>query len=445
MAQAYPDGAAIALIITAIIIAALLQSDTFSPTSSSGSSSRSSRSSTSSGTGSRDSGSSGRSSDDSGGSTDVEPSEPRITIEREGDETLGGSFRVKGRYRLRGGELENLKAFINGEEVRTQVQDGSFYTEEMNLIEGENTYRAVIESSGGEDSDQGSFTAEQPELTLDHDYDLNQDESKVAIKAVADSSAGVQEIFIGLKKQGRNQYIAQETQEGNEVVLKHQGLQAGKYVYEAGAVDNVGTQKTDTQKFETGPGSSSDSGGTQGPTIFNPQIYVGEGAEGSIDLTGDGLKVDMTGMEDEVEEEIEHLEKEKDILEEIIDGSQTIAGVSQKALQHVRKAESNFASARDHIERIQEIQGASSSDELDREAVASELDSEMHEVEEDIGNAEDSLQALEEAIGRLKSSTMEQSNLEDRLEDMERSLRERQEQLERDYSDLHIDLEVENS
>ena len=445
MAQAYPDGAAIALIITAIIIAALLQSDTFSPTSSSGSSSRSSRSSTSSGTGSRDSGSSGRSSDDSGGSTDVEPSEPRITIEREGDETLGGSFRVKGRYRLRGGELENLKAFINGEEVRTQVQDGSFYTEEMNLIEGENTYRAVIESSGGEDSDQGSFTAEQPELTLDHDYDLNQDESKVAIKAVADSSAGVQEIFIGLKKQGRNQYIAQETQEGNEVVLKHQGLQAGKYVYEAGAVDNVGTQKTDTQKFETGPGSSSDSGGTQGPTIFNPQIYVGEGAEGSIDLTGDGLKVDMTGMEDEVEEEIEHLEKEKDILEEIIDGSQTIAGVSQKALQHVRKAESNFASARDHIERIQEIQGASSSDELDREAVASELDSEMHEVEEDIGNAEDSLQALEEAIARLKSSTMEQSNLEDRLEDMERSLRERQEQLERDYSDLHIDLEVENS
>ena len=40
---------------------------------------------------------------------------------------------------------------------------------------------------------------------------------------------------------------------------------------------------------------------------------------------------------------------------------------------------------------------------------------------------------------------MEQSNLENRLEDMERSLRERQEQLERDYSDLHIDLEVENS
>lgn len=445
MAQAYPDGAAIALIITAIIIAALLQSDTFSPTSSSGSSSRSSRSSTSSGTGSRDSGSSGRSSDDSGGSTDVEPSEPRITIEREGDETLGGSFRVKGRYRLRGGELENLKAFINGEEVRTQVQDGSFYTEEMNLIEGENTYRAVIESSGGEDSDQGSFTAEQPELTLDHDYDLNQDESKVAIKAVADSSAGVREIFIGLKKQGRNQYIAQETEEGNEVVLKHQGLQAGKYVYEAGAVDNVGTQETDTQKFETGPGSSSDSGGTQGPTIFNPQIYVGEGAEGSIDLTNEGLKVDMSGMEDDVEGEIEYLEKEKNILGQIINGSETIAEQSQQALQAVTRAEKHFASAKDHIDNIKDIQQASSSEEIDRGTVASELDSEMDEVEDEIGKARDSLQALEKSISALKESTMEENNLEDRLEDIEDSLRARQERLEQDCSDLHIDLEVENS
>jgi hypothetical protein len=265
MAQAYPDGTLIGIIIMAILILAFLWRDKISD------------------------------------SNPPEPSpspnerDPSIHGHHQGDDEIGESFWVEGSYSTGSADDFDIEANLNGSTVQVEASNGNCRTQEVNVGE-QNEYRVEITTPVGSDYDEGSFPGqeetptppdEEPRVSVTRER-VNDEEG--AFDLLAEAEPGSAEIqatgFIKMLhvESGRGFDHEDRPEEsrylepGRSFEYTDSGKHPGTYYYTAWTVDAEGRTDTYSDSFTIeapgepiGGGTGRGAGG-QPLIIYNPQV-----------------------------------------------------------------------------------------------------------------------------------------------------------------------------
>lgn len=267
MAQPYPDGTLIGIIIMAILILAFLWRDKIS------------------------SGGGGGTGGTGGGTADIGPN---IHGHHRGDNEVGGSYRVEGSYSTGSADNFDIEANLNGSRVNVEAANGEFRTQEVNVGE-QNEYRVEITTNIGSDYDEGSFPGREGSPTSEESPKVSVtrervDDEQGAFDLVAEAEPGSAEIeatgFVKMlhvesgrgfdyeQNPAQSQYIAT----GRSFEYSDSGKPPGTYHYTAWTIDAEGRNDTYTDSFtiespsERRGGGFAGGGGGQPLIIYNPQI-----------------------------------------------------------------------------------------------------------------------------------------------------------------------------
>lgn len=293
MHNGLPHDAWFFILIMVAIILALLWNDKVSG----GSSGSGSRSESRTGTGGK-------------GGTTTDRS-PEISAYHKGDQHVGGSFGVRGRFDSGSASNFDISANLNGSSVRVETKgSGRFETEEVNVQKGENKYKVKITTSVGKDSDSGGFEAREEEggdskepivRVTDQNVDSSTGSFRLVAEARSRSEADIEATgFVRMKHVTANKNMINPSRpedsdylnRGDRYVLEDSGIGPGVIQYTAWTRDEDGRTGTYSDNFEIEPvregGGREGSGpGGDGPDI---DIEYGDGGDedGSEDDTSDG-------------------------------------------------------------------------------------------------------------------------------------------------------------
>jgi hypothetical protein len=269
MAQAYPDGTLIGIIIMAILILAFLWRDRING-----------------------GGNGGNGGDTGTTTTDVGPS---IHGHHRGDDELGGSFRVEGSYSTGSADDFDIEANLNGSTVQVEASNGNFRTQEVNVGE-QNEYRVEITTPVGSDYDEGSFPGQEetptppeeepPRVSVTRER-VNDEEG--AFDLLAEAEPGSAEIqatgFIKMLHVESGRGFDQEDrpeesrylEPGQTFEYTDSNKHPGTYYYTAWTVDAEGRTDTYSDSFTIEAPGERIGGGTGGAggqplMIYNPQV-----------------------------------------------------------------------------------------------------------------------------------------------------------------------------
>ena len=431
MQQALPEDLWFFIIIMALLILAYLWNDR---------------------AGSGSSGSTGRKKKKKKKKKPEDPDEPPdIRIGRRGSTTPGEECSIKASFTQGTGDIQDLEAEINGEDVGIRERRGNtFLSNPAEVQEGENTLKASITTDVGTKTDSKTFPAGQrisddeegPTVLVSYEK-IDEANGHVRIEAEGHrGSSPVVETAISLSTRERT--VGGNSENGDYCEFEAEGLPPGNYVIDAVARDdnNLTNEKTETLTIEdtsgTGPGETTGPGGSgRGssgmPNIFNPQIEASP--EINLDVPEEAISIlqDIVGEVDR--------EASGNVSQEVgMEGYQVL--MAMHMLQNGLDGEDNQQIVGE-LERIRESMGSGN---VSADSLESSLRSVLHDV---FGqDLQDILEGLEvegfdeEAVARaVRDNNVDLEPLAGRLSDIEQAVRELESQ-GTDLSDIEARLDT---
>lgn len=244
---------------------------------------------------------------------------PDIRIGRRGSTTPGEELWIKAFFTKGTGDIQELKAEINGQNVGLRETDeGSFVSNPEKVQEGENRLKASITTDVATKTDSTTFPAGErvpddedgPRLLLNYDK-VDEANGHVSIGAEAHAgSAPIAQTAISLSTRDRT--VGGNSEKSDYCEFEAEGLPPNEYVIDAVTQDENGLTKEKTETFviedmsETDPrrpkGPRGQGGGRTAsgiPNIFNPQIEASP--EINLDVPDEAVQVlqDIVGEVDE--------------------------------------------------------------------------------------------------------------------------------------------------
>ncbi|WP_414837863.1 hypothetical protein ACK3SF_00455 [Candidatus Nanosalina sp. VS9-1] len=382
---------------------------------------------------------------------------PDIRIARRGSTTPGEECWIKASFTTGTGEVQSLKAEINGQEVGIRERQGNaFISNPAEVQEGENRLKASIKTDVATKTDSTTFPAgervpddeEGPTLLLDYNI-VDERNGHVQIEADARrGSAPIVQTAISLSTRDRT--VGGNSDNSDYCEFEAEGLPPGNYVIDAVTQDenSLTNEKTETFTLEdtSGPGPGEPTGPEGGggysgiPNVFNPQIEASP--EINLDVPEEAIHIlqDIVGEVDR--------EAPGDVSQEVgMEGYQIL--MAMHMLQNDLDGDDNRQIV-EELERIRESLGQGQVSENDLE---SSLRAVLHDVfgqdlqdvleglevngfdEEAIVQAINEnnvdleplaarLSDIEQAVGQLESQGTDLTDIEQRLDSIEEAVEE---------------------
>ena len=364
---------------------------------------------------------------------------PDIRIGRRGSTTPGEECWIKASFTSGTGEIQELKAEINDQEVGIRERQGNtFVSNPAEVQEGENRLKATITTDVATKTDSETFPAgervpddeEGPTLQISYEI-LDESNGHVRIEASAQAgSASISQTAISLSTRDRT--VGGNSENGDYCEFEAEGLPPGNYVIDAVTRDENSLTKEKTETFPlegtTGPGTGpvgpgggdgpGGGGGQQGmPNIFNPQIEASP--EINLDVPEEAISIlqDIVG-------EVQREDASGDVSQEVgMEGYQIL--MAMHMLQNGLDGEDNQQIVSE-LERIRENLGQG---DVPADTLENSLRSVLHDV---FGqDLQDILEGLEvegfdeEAIVRaINENNVDLEPLAARLSDIEQAVGE---------------------